>query len=254
MSSRIPSPRIIANLAYLTFFSDGWGGRIAWSVILLWLAHLFVWIIITVIIPSEAATLNRAISPIFEFLIFGIFYSVLMVRCHRFTWMQEPFGSLHSMFPTGRDWRFFGVWLALFAMMSLPLAIGMIISSALSLVGITTLLGFIGSIWVGLRMVLALPIVALDSEYRVSDSWGMTKGHAWKIFLVFMMSFAPFFFTSSILIRISGSLVESNPSPLYLLALILTGLVVWLFVIGYGVGAAALTLVFKELSEPHSAT
>jgi membrane-anchored glycerophosphoryl diester phosphodiesterase (GDPDase) len=171
----------------------------------------------------------------------GFFFSTLAVRWHRFAWMQEGFGSLQSMTPTRRDCRFFGYYFILVGALILPptliLAILPSLISPSALTYIIFPLCFIFIAWIGARMALALPIIALDAEYKILDSWKLSKGYAWKIFLALIMSMFPFSLASSIVSKISLRYAENN----LILAASLDLAAVWLYVIAIGACASATT-------------
>ncbi len=262
MKRRVLQTRAIAKACYKTVFSAGLGDRIIWWVLLLWvgaeaLSFLFA-------ANGVAITGRGLILPVFGLylLVFGLAYSVLIVRWHRFFWAKEEFGTLKSMLPSRRDWRFFFTSVGLLFLSILPILVAVFIAVFIARLGqwtgdadlaltILTLVGiiafFIAFFYVSFRLCLALPIIALDTKLSIWASWGLTKRHVWKIFATLMLSAGPLFIAVAVLRTVSRVLAENS----YLIvALVVDGMVTVGQVLAYATGAGAVTLIYKALTAP----
>jgi len=100
------------------------------------------------------------------------------------------------------------IWLIVLSIAEVLLWIGMIILAGLAVAAITGVTGhFAGQSWavlacvvsclvaaftlivVGLRLSMAGPMTFADGEFRLFQSWRLTRGHAWQIFLVALLLF-----------------------------------------------------------------
>lgn len=60
---------------------------------------------------------------------------------------------------------------------------------AMALVAVPGLLALVAAvIWLMLRLCLAYPMSFADRNFRVFESWAMTRGHAGRLFLVFLLA------------------------------------------------------------------
>jgi hypothetical protein len=160
------------------------------------MAVLFGLIVAVVIVGQGAPMAMIMLIPVvvLGFYLFGLiavaWHRYVLLEEHPEGWWPKPLG--------GGAWRYIGRLVLIGLIIGLPIGIvamavvaGTMDPNAISpnmgpAIGVIVVLGLIGG-WIGYRLSIILPAVAVDQTMSMGESWKVTKAKAGGIFLVMIL-------------------------------------------------------------------
>jgi hypothetical protein len=154
--------------------------------------------------PAAAMTIFNQMGAAYSVLWLGGILSAAIVNAAVYRAVIEPRNRGFAYLRFGMR----EIWLIVLYIAEFLLAIVMIILAVMAVAAITAatthfagqswgvlagvvsgLLAAFGLIVVALRLSMAAPMTFADGEFRLFQSWRLTRGHAWQIFLVALLLF-----------------------------------------------------------------